>query len=465
MTKTISDAIYTAEITRKKNDIISAISGLVGQEKDIIWHALNPFRVYNVRKYDRPTAFANSDPAYSERFIPLLDQLDGRVITGNAARAAVTAVLGTFTERTAAILARVLNKDFKCGANRDTFESVYRDLCIPSFELMLAGKIEEASIATKHNPTILTAQILRDKYGMTFPLQAEAKYDGRRAVCIVKDGEVTYLSRSGLQQDFMTGVFDDELAQLERTAGKPIVVDGEVLSDLGFQATSKSIGFTSDRTALKFYAFDVMSLEDWNAKDCKYHQGTRSKYLSTLLDRNPQFRVVTRSKWKVCQNISELIAFHHECIADGQQPDGSLNGRGEGLIVKRLDGLYIWGRSEATKSGKGAKSTIIKGFEWVKWKPVLDLDLKIVGFEYGQGRLSATVGKLLLEGYDENGTFVKASCGSGLNDKIRADMIANWSNYLGKIAMIECQELSLAQGSTTYSARFPIFCKMRADKS
>lgn len=462
MTKTLADAIFTAEKTTKKNEIAAAISGLTGQEKNILWHALNPFRVYNIRKYDWPQAFASNDPSYYDSFIPLLDKLDKRELTGNAARAAVTAVLGTFTERTAKALARVIDKDLKCGANRDSFEKIYPDLSIPKFELMLAGKITEAAVATKHNPTVLTAEILRDKYGMTFPVQAEAKYDGRRAVCIVKDGSVTYLSRSGLEQDFMKGVFDDELAQLEKTAGNPIVVDGEVLSDLGFQATSKAIGGDADRDALRFYAFDIMSLEDWNKQSCKYHQGTRSKYLSFLLDKNPGFVRVTRSAWKVCQNIAELISFHHECIAAGIEPDGTLNGKGEGLIVKRLDGLYVWGRSECEKDRKS--KVVTKGFEWLKWKPVLDLDLKIVGFEYGRGRLSATVGKLLLEGYDENGTMVRARCGSGLNDKMRAAMITDWPSFLGKTAMIECQEISLAQGSTVHSARFPIFCKIREDK-
>jgi ATP-dependent DNA ligase len=159
-----------------------------------------------------------------------------------------------------------------------------------------------------------------------------------------------------------------------------------------------------------------------------------------------------------------LIAFYQECIADGIEADGTLNGRGEGLIIKRLDGLYVWERSEVVRSGRGKNATIVKGYEWVKWKPVLDLDLKIVGYELGKGRLAKTVGKLLLEGYDENGTFVRARCGSGLNDKMRAAMIADFSKFMGKTAMIECQEISIGKDSNVHSARFPVFCKIRDDK-
>jgi DNA ligase-1 len=157
---------------------------------------------------------------------------------------------------------------------------------------------------------------------------------------------------------------------------------------------------------------------------------------------------VIKSKYKVCHDKAELNAFYSEVLAEGIGADGKLNGLGEGLILKNPNGHYEWERSK----------------NWMKWKSVIDLDLTIVGFYEGEGRLRGTLGGVILRGYDENGNKVQARCGSGFDDETRLEIWLNTTKYKGKVAMIECQELSLAEGSDIYSARFPIFIRMRDDK-
>ena len=194
--KTLADAIFAAEQTGKKAEKFDALSGLGADDQKLIWECFNPYRVFNVRKYDWPQAFADSDGSYNI-FFELLDQLNDRTLTGNAARNAVTAVLGLYTENTAKALARVLNKDLDCGAGRDSFEKVYPNLNIPRFDLMLAAKIEEKNEHRKKGDVVLTEAVLAKKYKLTFPLIAESKYDGNRLVAFVEDGNVSYNSRSG----------------------------------------------------------------------------------------------------------------------------------------------------------------------------------------------------------------------------------------------------------------------------
>src|ERR1035437_6229843 len=176
-------AILTAEKISTKAEKFKALSGFGPDERKLLWETFNAFRVFGIRQYDWPTVFANHDPvsrtaSVYEPFLHLLDLLANRVLTGSAAKKAVTATLSLYTEHTALALRRVLNKDLDCGANRDSFLKIYPDLNIPKFELMLAGKIEE-------NAKTLTTQILANKYGLKFPVIAEAKYDGNRLLAKV----------------------------------------------------------------------------------------------------------------------------------------------------------------------------------------------------------------------------------------------------------------------------------------
>ena len=450
-------AIFTAEKISTKADKFKALSGFGPTEKKLLWETFNPFRVFGIRQYDAPQAFASTDSSY-DAFFNLLDQLAARQLTGSAARNAVTATLGLYTEPTAKALARVLNKDLDCGANRDSFEKIYTDLAIPKFELMLASKIEE-------NAKTLTAEILFKKYGLKFPVLAESKYDGNRLLAVIKRKtgglwDIEFLSRSGKPSTQYNQGIVDELIALAEAAGNELVVDGEILAG-SFQETmnAKGSGNTDAKNALNFYVFDWMTVAEWEANHCPRVQRVRSETLEAAVK---GFNKLIKSKYKICNSIQELKDFYAEVLAEGQNPDGTLNGLGEGLIVKNLDGFYEWDRSSVEFDRKTKQ--LVKAVGWIKWKPVIDLDLEMVGWEYGKGRLSNTVGKLHLRGRDENGTLIEAACGSGLDDKTRAYILANHTKLMGKTVCIEAQEICKAANADIHSARFPIFIRFRDDK-
>ena len=447
--KTFADAILTAETISTKREKHAALSGLSGEALRLIVEAYDPYRVFNVRKYDKPINFAKTDPSF-EIFFRLLDALHERHLVGNEARAAVTDTLELYTERTASVLARVLNKDLRCGASGDTFQELYPQITIPTFNLMLAAKIEEKFQARKKSDVLLTEAILNKKYKLQFPLLAEAKYDGNRLIAFVENGTITYNSRSGKSFDHLKGIFDAELVQLEQAVGEPIIVDGEQLGS-SFQETMKAKGSGNDaaKATLKLYAFDFMTLREWHAQSCLLKQAERTAKLTELIVKL-NLKLIVKSKHRVLRSFDELRSFFSEVIAEGHDDLGNLNGLGEGLILKQLDGNYEWDRSK----------------NWYKWKPIIDLDLQIVGYEMGRKgtRLEHTIGKLLLSGYDENGTQIEARCGSGLNDKMRDFFLKNQGSMVGKTIMIECQEISKAQDSSIHSARFPIFKKIRDEK-
>lgn len=452
-------AIFSAEKISTRKEKFEALSGFGPAEKKLLWETYNPYRVFGVRQYEFPRTNAVVDPSF-DQFFELLEGLATRKLTGNAARLAVTRTLSQYTEQTARALARVLNKDLECGVSRESFEKIYPDLQIPKFELMLAGKIEE-------NAKTLTTSILASKYGLTFPLIAESKYDGNRLLAVVKRKvgglwDIEFLSRSGKPSTQFNQGIVDELITMAEHVGDEIVVDGEILAR-SFQETMNAKGSANvdAKNALNFFVFDWMTLKEWEANYCPRKQLERSNSLEKMVRELGLVKLI-KSKYKICNNLEELKAFYAEVLAEGQNPDGTLNGLGEGLIIKDPNGFYEWKRSGVVIDRK--TKTVIKSIYWVKWKPVIELDLEFVGWEYGSGRLSNTVGRIQLRGKDENGTLIEANCGSGLDDKTRDYILNNHAKLLGKTVCIEAQEISLAAGATVHSARFPIFIRFRDDK-
>lgn len=475
MTKTLADALFEAERHTKQQPKYEALSGLTGDDLRLVQEALNPYRVFNVKKFEQPVHFANIDGPF-HYFFDLLDQLTTRTLSGNAAREAVTYTLSLYTKRTATTLQRVLLKDLKCGAGVSVFSKLYPTTEFPSFELMLAAKIEEKPVAVRKHDIVLTTKLLEAKYGLVFPLIAETKYDGKRLLAVVENGQVEYLTRSGMKADWCDGLFDDELIRMEKYIGQPFVLDGEVLGN-SFYETARAKGSDNDamKANLKFYAFDWMLLSTWKLRLKTGPQHRRSAEVLSIIEACNAQKII-KSKYKICHSLTELREFYIEVLKDGVNPDGTLNGLGEGLIIKHFEGHYEWDRSTF----------------WYKWKPVLDVDLKIVGFYIGDAgtKNEDKLGGMKLEGHDENGHFIRTNCGGfkvstpelkafidakaaaeghDLKKLNRDQWFRNyvWQNkaeFLSKTALIEGQELSLAEHETAYAVRFPQFVRIRDDK-
>ena len=130
--KTFVQAIQEAEKFSTKVEKFNALSNMDPLSIKLVEQALNPYRVFNVRKWEKPT-YSNHDDSY-QPFLDMLDCLHNRQWTGNAARELVSQILSKYTENTAKYLSRVLNKNLDCGATVTTFEKIYPNLNVPKFE-------------------------------------------------------------------------------------------------------------------------------------------------------------------------------------------------------------------------------------------------------------------------------------------------------------------------------------------
>ena len=88
-------------------------------------------------------------------------------------------------------------------------------------------------------------------------------------------------------------------------------------------------------------------------------------------------------------------------------------------------------------------------------KVMQSCDLKIIGFEEGQGRLRNTLGKLIC---DYKG--FELGVGSGFSDELRNRIWNNKNKYLGRVSEIQYFE-ETHNDKGELSLRFPVFKCMR----
>src|SRR5574337_1096109 len=194
--------------------ITDALQSIDGDSHMLLRMALDPYLVYGVKQYSRPAKYSNEDPKDNLELYETLNKLETRMLTGNSARAAVTAILSKYTKESSGYIERIFDKDLKAKFSTETVNKFLGSKygLIPTFKLMLAEKCESED---EFNEKI------------TFPCQADVKYDGERNIAFVYKNEIIYYSRSGKEAHHVNGLFDEELYDLRSKFGYDIVVDGE----------------------------------------------------------------------------------------------------------------------------------------------------------------------------------------------------------------------------------------------
>lgn len=416
----------------KKAAIQAALALCDEHARALIWHALNPYITYGVRKWEKPTSFSKPGFAGVGSFLDLLQALSSRTLTGNDAQAAVTKTLALYTEEEAEFLELVIEKDLKAGFSEDTYNKVWAgkdDLygTIPTFEVMLADKCEE--------PEEFLARL-------TFPAQADFKYDGQRTICIVREGQpVEYRARSGKPMDHLVGTYDEDLANIRQNIGYDFVMDGESFaSDFTETINAKKEGNQAAKDALRLRAFFLMPLTDWMNQSTNITMRQNREHLAYLIE-NVGCKRIEISAGREVKDYADMVAYCNEVIDVHKQ---------EGLIIKRWDATYQWDRT----------------IDWCKVKRFYDVDARVVGWYKGRkkSRLENTCGGITVEGRDEHGRPFRCNVGSGFTDEQRKHIAENFDEiYLGSTAVITYQEMSKAKGSEIYALRFPTIKQLLRD--
>lgn len=397
-----------------------------------IRNCYNPYITFGVKQIPATEGITGAPNPYEE-FDELLNRLSARKLTGHAARDAILGMSLKFdSDEWNLFLAPILRRDMRAGFSEKTINKVCKgtDYVIPTFGCQLAANSEG-------RPEMVGTKWL------------EPKLDGARVLLMVtEDNTATCYSRNGkvfdnfphVEQQVLSNVYAIR-AYLKTKGG--FVLDGEIMGksfqDLMRQAQRKENVQTQDTV---FNVFDILPLEDfkrghWNAQ--------LRKRLAILTEMQPVFDAmpnVTRVDSQIVVDLSteegrtKLHEYATEMVTAGF----------EGIMIKDMEAPYECKRNTF----------------WMKYKPIYDFDLTVIGLEEGTGRNKNRMGALICEGVDD-GKHIFVNVGSGYTDTERMDYWNNKHDIIGRTIVVMADAITKNQNNT-YSLRFPRFKSFRYDK-
>lgn len=320
------------------------------------------------------------------------------------------------------LLIDLICKDLSLGVDEKSINSVMSDL-IPSFNVQLANKYFDKPEYVEGKRFALTTKI-----------------DGGRIIALKENGQVSFYTRAGQRYE---GLVDLEKDMTELLPDG-ICLDGEItlLDNKGIpskEAYKQAMKITrkdGEKHGVKMLVFDFMSAEQFRNQYCPSDWSARRTTVEAIFGCAKQpLKYFELLPVLYCgTDISMITKFLDEAIANDQ----------EGVMINICDAKYEFKRTNSL----------------LKVKKMNTLDLEIIGFEEGEGRLSGTLGAILVRYKD--GNIVKV--GSGFSDELRKEIWQNRNIWQGRICEIQYfEETSNADGGI--SLRFPVFKDFRPDKT
>jgi DNA ligase-1 len=321
------------------------------------------------------------------------------------------------------LLELLICKDLSIGCDVKTINSVMSGL-IPTFEVQLAQKYFEKP-----------EKVVGKEFAVT------TKIDGGRIIAIKENGQVSFFTRAGQKYE---GLVDLEEEMKSRIPDN-FVLDGEITlldyqnydSKIAYKQAMKITRADGPKSGVKMLVFDGMPVENWKAQYCPYSWHARRSTLDAIFSNSNFTHFELLPVLYQGTDASKILEFLDSEIARGQ----------EGIMINICDAPYEFKRT----------------WNLMKVKKMNTVDLEIVGFEEGSGRLAGTLGAIHVRYKD--GNIVKV--GSGFSDELR-DLI--WKKaFLEQPDLCKIVEIQYFEETTNadggISLRFPVFKDFRPDKT
>lgn len=352
------------------------------------------------------------------KFAQTLDLLAKRGETGGAANVRVKHEFGMMSQLQQKWYQRVMQRDLQIRVSVGTINKIWPAL-IPEFDLMLANVWEGEDLQ--------------------YPVIAEPKLDGLRIVVVFKNGVGHAFSRGAKEYESL-----DFIVEALRTLGPQgditgdCVFDGEVYCTSGWNETISLVkthpeNLTAEkkqalRQRLSYYVFDWVDGKLGQSKEPLVVRRARTENFVKAMN-HPNVKYI---QGEMVNDKEELMEAYEAFLQMGF----------EGMMIKKLDGLYVQERSD----------------NWLKFKPEQDEDVEIL--ELIEGKSPNTIGKLgqVKVRTKDNVQFY---VGSGFSFSQREQFWKNRDTLVGTIIEIKCQKDS---GQNVAKARFPIFKRLREDR-
>lgn len=382
-----------------------------------LYYALNPMLTYNVSEDTLrnriPGAWQPND--YQDIF-EICDMLASRKGVDDYTVDMVCSFLRVCNDEEREVYIKLLSKTLRLGVTSKTVNKVIPGL-IPEWEVQQAYPIDKYPIAE----------------GTEFWLTQ--KLNGVRATFY--NGKL--IARSGVPYKGL----DHLISEIEHSPMGAYVLDGELtLKDKGSLSDNEAFRVATgilnsddvNKTTICYTVFDIIPKKDFDSDTPTVSYKARRRMLNTFArctKTGGALRVLPMLYYGTDQ--SKIDEFLEQMVAEDK----------EGLMLN-TDVPY--------------KRTRHKGI--LKIKRFYTMDLKIVGYEEGTGRLEGTLGALVLE---YKGNTVKV--GSGFTDEQRTELWNNREDIIGSICEVKYKEISSDKNTGLESLQFPVFVRIRTDKN
>lgn len=412
--------------------------------KTVVKLALEPSIVSGIKKIPDPIKTEYS-LSLSEG-LSALDSLYTRKVTGNAARQYLGEILGSVNEFDADIIRRVVLKNLDCGIQEKNANDVYGKQFIKDEPYMRCSLVNEKTV---------TNIISFKTHGYAV---SETKMDGQYLNSTVVNDSLLCTSRNGKIYDFL-GMKDDDMITLSKKVqeidsrfssgvvfnGECLVVgnDGKYLDrETGngiIQKAGKDCISSSEAIRVVFVLWDVLPYDAYMDGIWEVERKERRELLEQAISTlNSEF--VKLVQYKKVYNIGEAFDFNTEMIDAGE----------EGSILKCETGIW--------KSHTSPKQ--------LKMKLKMQFDLRVIGYNPGEGKRKGMIGSLILQ--SEDGVII-VGCGSGFKEKdsewTPQTMIERWDEIDNCIVTVESNSFTTNKRTGQMSIFLPTFLEFRFDKN
>lgn len=392
--------------------------------KALLYYALNPLITYNISDKTMSKLLEESSDEKFQKLVFFNDIFQCceylsrlRAMDDATLRQVRLFLCDYCTETERKLYAKLLSKTLRLGVTAKTVNKIIPNL-IPEWEVQQAFPIDKYPIED----------------GSEFWLTQ--KLNGARAT--LYNGQL--IARSGLAYKGLEHITQE--LEFARTSG--FVLDGELtLRDKGNLSDNEAFRVATgiinsddrDKTRICYTVFDVIPIQDFesNSPQVKYSQ--RRRVLDTMCRKFDKESCPVRVLPVLYHgmDLSKIDSLLEQMVAEDK----------EGLMLN-LDVPY--------------RRTRHKGI--LKIKRFYTMDLPIIRCEEGTGRLAGTLGAFVLQ-YKEN----EVKVGSGFTDEQRVEFWQSREDIVGILCEVKYKEISKDKKTGLESLQFPVFVKIRNDKT
>lgn len=376
----------------------------------------------------------------------MLEDISSRKHTGQAASNHLERILSGLSADDAYIIERIIAKDLKIGIGGN-------------INKVIPGLIEQIPYqgAKPYNIKLIT-DLLNE--GSVY---CDLKMDGRYNSAIIYGGDVVNESRQGEGVFLNHGAVIGELKKFhDCVLNGELTIDGEnnrarangIITSL-IDITKKQFTRSGSETDKKIFAFekehnttidemvnrvvytvwDMITLEEYSNASSKTPYSERWGNLVSIINEHNFTRIKLVDK-KECTSLNEIMTYFSECLNKGL----------EGIIVKSKNSGWIDGKHN----------------HQIKMKLEIDVDLEVIGFNYGEkGKKNE---KLIssLQCKSRDGLLFTEPC--GMDEKLMKYVTENMDTLLCKIVHVKsCGITTTANGNSLLHPRVGIQ-RFRDDK-